>query len=128
MRPRFNIPVISISGSTVMMREPKSSQEKGIRRANFEKQYKKNQVVFMCIKKTPELQQFSNKIAAEIAEFKKQKLTCKQQVSLLKTIIMDYYEFKNLKRHKELQLMWNLCKKYWWQLLLLFMFLYVLLS
>lgn len=74
-RKRIKFAIVSTAncGNAVIYRETKQQVELGIRRAEFEKSYSKNSVIFKHIEKTPNLVSFSNNIQAQIAEFKQKK-------------------------------------------------------
>ena len=75
-RPRVKAPkcFMIVSGDSIIELETKEQKEKAIRRAKFEKDYKRNKKIFSCITKSLDLVSFSNNLANEIADFKQKKL------------------------------------------------------
>ena len=71
MRHRICMAIITANNSgSIVRREDKAQLEKNQRRAQFEKDYKKNKRVFSGIEKNSELVNFSNNLAREIEMFK----------------------------------------------------------
>ena len=75
-RPRVKAPkcFMIVSGDSIINLETTEEREKAIRRAKFEKDYKRNKKVFSCITKSLDLVNFSDSFAQEIASFKRKKL------------------------------------------------------
>lgn len=65
--------LIASSGGTKVYRRSPQQLATDKRRADFEKQYSKNQQIFSKIEATPELKSISNNIAEQIRLFKQSK-------------------------------------------------------
>ena len=74
MRPRICCVMSANTAGTTKSQLNSSEFESHKRRAQFERNYKRNKVVLSCIKNvTPELIDYSNGVANVIAEFKRKK-------------------------------------------------------
>ena len=75
-RTRINTPkcFMIVSGDSIINLETSEEREKAIRRAKFEKAYKRNKQIFRGITKSVDLLNFSNDFAEQIKQFKQKQI------------------------------------------------------